>query len=81
MKLHELMKVAKHCQIDLVSGHDGRVVAKSQNTLEKYGDVEVLSVYPKIRINSYSDNAQPYLYVFGDANDIAKTKKAGDTDG
>ena len=81
MKLRDLMEVSPYIQIELASGRDGRIVAKSRDTLEKYGDVEVLSIHPKIRVNREGDWALPYLYVFGNARDIDKIKKGGDGNG
>ena len=78
MKLQELMTVVGYSQIELASGYDGRVVAKSRDTLEKFGEVEVLSIYPKIRVNREGDWARPYLYVFGNARDIDKIKRGGE---
>ena len=75
MKLNDLLSVAKHTNIELHSGFDGKLVATKRDSLLKYGAVEVLSVYAGIRTNRDDDFASPYLYVFGDAADIKRIKE------
>lgn len=77
MKLSELLSVAKHTSLELHSGFDGKVVATKTDSLQKYGDVEILSVYARIHTNRDNDFASPFLYVFGNASDIERIKTGG----
>lgn len=73
MKLAELLKIAKG-SIELHSSMDGRLIASNPKSLEKFKDVEVFGMYPKIRINGDKDFAVPYLYVFGNSSDIYRIR-------
>lgn len=76
MKLKEILAVCPNSRIHLHSGFDGKLVAKTKNSLEAFSEVEVLSIYPKIECHKEADFAYPYLYVFGNSRDIADIKKA-----
>lgn len=75
MTLKELREVCRGNIIELHSGKDGRLIASSLATLDKYNSVKVLSVYPKIKTDKDELWAKAYLYVFGDENDIKKIKE------
>lgn len=75
MKLKDLLDIIKYDCVELHNGYDGKLVATSKNSLEKYKDVEVLSAYIKIRTNRDNDFAVPFLYVYGDSLDILKTQE------
>lgn len=75
MYLKELMSVFKYCQIELHSGYDGKLVAKSRSTLEKYGEVTVLSAYPRISVNRDGDNAMAYIYAYVDYRDVDEIRR------
>lgn len=77
MKLSDLLLVAKYTNIELHCAYDGTLVATKQDSLQKYGEVEVLSVYAKIHTGRYNDFASPFLYVYGDAADIKRIKNGG----
>lgn len=74
MYLKDLMAVFRYCPIGLYSGFDGKLVAKSRKSLEKFGDVEVLSAYPKISLNASGDSSYAYLYVYGDHLDVERIR-------
>ena len=77
MKLSDLLLVAKYTNIELHNGYDGKLVATKLDSLKKYGEVEVLSVYAKIHTDRDNEFASPFLYVFGDAADIKRIKNEG----
>ena len=77
MKLNDLLLVAQHTNIELHCGYDGKLVATKRDSLQKYGEVEVLSVYAKIHTGRDNDFASPFLYVYGDAADIKRIKNGG----
>lgn len=77
MKLSDLLLVAKYTNIELHCAYDGMLVATKQDSLQKYGEVEVLSVYAKIHTGRYNDFASPFLYVYGDFADIKRIKNGG----
>ncbi len=74
MTLSELLPVV-YAQVELHNGYDGKLVATNKDSLQKYGNVEVLSVYAKMKAGRDGDFARPYLYVFGSSRDIEKIKK------
>lgn len=75
MLLGELLDVIKYDVIHLHSGYDGKLIAKSRKILEKYSEVEVLSVYPKIDVDRDGRFAQPFLFVFGDEGGIKEVPR------
>lgn len=75
MKVKELLDVCQYSKIELHSGYDGKLVATSRDSLLKYNDVEVISIYPKINISNDGRLASAYLYVFGSAYQIDEIKK------
>lgn len=75
MKIKELLEVCKYSKIKLHSGYDGSLVATSRDSLLKYGDVDVLSIYPKMNVSSDGTFTTAYLYVFGDARQIREVKR------
>lgn len=77
MKLSDLLLVARYTNIELHNGYDGKLVATKRDSLQKYGEVEVLSVYAEIRTGRNNELAHPFLYVFGDAADIKRIKNEG----
>lgn len=77
MKLNDLLSVTTYTNIELHSGFDGKLVATKRDSLLKYGEVEILSVYARIHTNRDNDFASPFLYVFGDVADIERIKSGG----
>lgn len=76
MKVKELSEVCKYSLIELHSGFDGRFIASSPKSIEKYANVEVLSIYPRIKVEKYScDYAKAYLYVFIDEQGVKKVNE------
>lgn len=76
MKVKELLEVCKYSLIELHSGFDGKFIASSPKSIEKYADVEVLSIYPQIKVEKYScDYAKAYLYVFIDERGVKKVNE------
>lgn len=75
MKLSDLLSVTPYTNIELHCGYDGKLVATKRDSLQNYGEVEVLSVYAKIHTGRDNDFASPFLYVYGDSDDIKKIKK------
>ena len=80
LKVKDLMDVARYADIELHSSFDGKLVAKSKKTLEKFGEVDVLSIWPRIDVSTDGSHAHPFLYVFGASQQILEVKKSdGDT--
>ena len=77
MKLIELLNVTYRGTVELHSAKDGKFIARSRDSLNKYGNVEVRSVYPKLSLNRDCNEASAYLYVFGDNADICKVQSGG----
>lgn len=75
MKIKELLEVCQYSKIKLHSGFDGSLVATSRDSLLKYGDVDVLSIYPKMNVSGDGTYTTAYLYVFGDAYQIKEVKR------
>lgn len=75
MNLKELRSVCRGSVIELHSSYDGKLVASSFATLDKYNDVEVVSFYPKIKSDKDENWAKAYLYVFGSSVDIDRIKQ------
>jgi hypothetical protein len=75
MKIKELLDVCQYSKIKLHSGYNGSLVATSRDSLRKYGDVEVLSIYPKMNVSSDGSFTTAYLYVFGNAYQIQEVKR------
>lgn len=75
MKLKELLDVCwEFHEIELHSSRDGSLVATKRESLEKYGEVEVKSIYPKMKMDKTCTKARPYLYVYGSSVDIDKIR-------
>lgn len=78
MKVKDLYEVARHSCIELHSGYDGKMVASAPTSIEKFGEAEILSIAPRIKITSLQgEYAKPYMYVFVDHNDVQRIKKEG----
>jgi hypothetical protein len=75
MKVKDLYEVAKYSAIELHSGFDGKMIASSEKTVEKFADAEILSIIPQIKVNKHScDYARMFLYVYVDNNDVERIK-------
>jgi hypothetical protein len=75
MKLKELLEVCRHDRIELHSGKDGKLIAKTRKSLEKFGEVTVISVYCQVDCGRSHQTAVPYLYVFGGSYEIDEIKE------
>ena len=76
MKIKDLLEVCKYSKIKLHSGYNGSLVATSRDSLHKYGEVDVLSIYPKMNVSNDGTFITAYLYVFGDACQIREVKRS-----
>lgn len=76
MKIKELLEVCKYSKIKLHSGYNGSLVATSRESLSKFGEVDVLSVYPKMNVSNDGTFTTAYLYVFGNASQIRDIKRS-----
>ena len=78
MKLKELLDSTYcDCRIELHSAYDGRLVASTRDSLEKYGEVTVKKIRPLIKVNKEGTFANPYIYVYASAYEINEVKKNG----
>ena len=78
MKLKEFLTVCNdYDRIELHSSYDGRLVASTRKSLEKYGEVDVIRVHPCIKVNTECSFATPYFYIYGSNYQIAEVKKNG----
>lgn len=77
MKLKELMEVLDNTHMELHSSYNGKLVASTAKSLEKYANVDVVRVYPKIKLNSDGSYAHAYFYIFGSNYQINEVKKNG----
>lgn len=75
MTLKEFMTVGGSAHVELYNGRDGKLVAKTVNSLKKYETVTVLAVYPKIKTLSDGRTSYTYFYAYGRAADIDRIKK------
>jgi hypothetical protein len=76
MKLKEFLSVCSdHARVELHSAYDGRIVASTRKSLEKYGEIDVISAHPCIKINTDGSFATPYLYIYGSHYQINEVKK------
>ena len=81
MKLKDILELDNSQVIELHDGFDGKMIAKSKSSLWKYGEVEVLAIYPSVKVDKPLDIVQTislFLFVYGDHNDIEKVKKYED---
>ena len=77
MKLAEVLEVIRYgTTVQLHSGKDGKLIAKTRKTLEAYRDVNILSVDCKLDLGRDHSVAIPYLYVWGASGDIEAIKNA-----
>lgn len=74
MKLKELMDVCMY-PMELHSSKDGSLVASTKKSLEKYGEVEVMAIIPKMKMDKNGTHSQSYLYVYGNSIDIRNIKQ------
>lgn len=72
MKLSELLTICP-TKIELHDGIDGKLVAVNRDTLQKYANVTVLSIYS--RIQASTDHASSFLYVYGKHTDIEEVRE------
>lgn len=78
MKLKEFLSVCSdHARVELHSSYDGRIAASTRKSLEKYGEIDVISVYPCIKVTTDGSFATPYFYIYGSNYQIAEVKKNG----
>ena len=77
MKLSELLEVCKYSNIKLYSGHCGGLVASSRESLKKYGDVDILQIYPRMNLSDKNGESvvTVYLHILGDAYQIQEIKR------
>ena len=76
MKLKEFLAVCgDYDRVELHSSYDGRIIASTRKSLEKYGDVDVIRVHPNIKVNTEGSFATPYFYVYGSSYQIDEVKK------
>lgn len=75
MTLKELREVCRHAPVELYDSKNGRLVAATVKSLDKYDSVEVCSAYPKIKLSRFDDSAHSFLYVFGSYTDICDVKR------
>lgn len=77
MKLSDLMSVCNYVQIELHSSYDGKRIASSKKSLEKYSSVCIKGIIPKMKLNNDGTYCGTYLYVYVspyEIDDINKTK-------
>lgn len=75
MKVKDLLEVCKHADIELHSGFDGALLAKSKKGFEKYSDAEITSFYPRIKVSEHGkDYATVFLYVFIAYKDVLRLR-------
>ena len=78
MKLKEFLEMCSgYYRVELHSSYDGRIVASTRKSLEKYGEVDVIGVHPCIKVNTDGSFATPYFYVYGSSYQIDEVKKNG----
>lgn len=78
MKLKEFLDVTyRDCRIELHSAYDGRLVASTRDSLEKYGEITVKNIRPLMKVSKDGIFATPYIYVYGRAYEINEVKKNG----
>lgn len=75
MKLKQLCEMFRFDQIHLHESKEGKLIAKTSKTLERFHDVEVLQCYCKIESGKGSNWARSYVYVFGSSVDINRIKQ------
>ena len=78
MILKELREICRYCEIELHDGYNGKLVASTSKTLDKFNSVAVLSAYPKMKADKDGSWARPYLYVYGASCDIRQIKGGGE---
>lgn len=75
MKLKDIYDKIKYAEIELHSGYDGKLVATSHKTIQSFGDAEVLSIMPQMKITNDGKYTKAYLYIMIDYNDIKRIKQ------
>lgn len=77
MKLSELLEVCKYSNIRLYSGWCGGMVTSSREKLKKYGDVDILQIYPRMNLSNKNGESvvAVHLHILGDAYQIQEIKR------
>ncbi len=70
MILSDLISVCSYVRIELHSSYDGKLIATSNKSLEKYSSVQVKGIVPKMKLNNEGTYCSPYLYVYVSPYDI-----------
>jgi hypothetical protein len=81
MKLKDLLECFPHEVIELHSAYDGKLVAATKNSLEKFGEVTVFHAYTKLKFGVDKTSVHPFIYVFGSHHEIQEIKEGGKDDG
>ena len=75
MKVKELVEMFRFDEIHLHESKEGRIVAKTRATIERYNDADVLQCYCKIQSGKESNWAKSYVYAFVSSTDINRIKE------
>lgn len=75
MKVKELVEMFRFDEIHLHESKEGRIVAKTRATIERYNEASVLQCYCKILSGKESNWAKSYVYAFVSSVDINRIKE------
>lgn len=75
MILSDLISVCNYVKIELHSSYNGKLIASSKKSLEKYSSVQVKGIIPKMKLNNDGTYCGSYLYVYVSPYEIDKVNK------
>lgn len=74
MRVKDLLETTR-CEVRLHNGRNGNLVAKTPESLEKFGEVTVLHIDCRLDFGKDHYSAKTYLFVYGDSRDIEVCKE------
>jgi len=75
MTVKELVEMFRFDEIHLHESKEGRIVAKTRASIERFNEADVLQCYCKIQSRTESNWAKSYVYAFVSSADVDRIKK------
>lgn len=75
MKVKELVEMFRFDEIHLHESKEGKIVAKTRASIERFNEASVLQCYCRIESRKDSNWAKSYIYAFVSSTDIKRIKE------
>jgi len=75
MTVKELVEIFRFDEIHLHEGKEGRIIAKTRASIERFNEASVLQCYCRIESRKDSNWAKSYVYAFVSRVDVDRIKE------